>query len=56
MAHDRTAPPGRMTLMPLPHRAQQADYSYDQWRRAQMRQQEAGYAEMTGVWRKPAAA
>jgi hypothetical protein len=56
MAQDRTTPPGRLTLITVQHHEEQVDYSYDQWRQAQMRQQERSYAEMTGVMRKPAAA
>jgi hypothetical protein len=42
--------------MTVSHREEQVDYSYDQWRHAQMRQMERSYAEITGAMRKPAAA
>ncbi len=57
MAQDRTSSTGQFTLMAVRRREQEADYSYDQWRHAQMRQMEQSYAEMTGgALRKPAAA
>ncbi len=56
MAQDRTSLTGRLTLAAVQPRADEADYSYDQWRRGQMRQMERSYAEVTGSLRKPAAA
>lgn len=57
MAQDRTSTTGQFTLMAVPRREeQQVDYSYDQWRHAQMRQMEQSYAAETGAARKPAAA
>lgn len=45
---------------PIPSAAQygeaQVDYSYDQWRHAQMRQMERSYAAATGAERTPQAA
>lgn len=57
MAQDRTSSPGQFPLMAVHRREAEADYSYDQWRHAQMRQMEQSYAEVTGGnLRKPAAA
>jgi hypothetical protein len=56
MAHDREFSPGRLTVSTVQRREELVDYSYDQWRHAQMWQLERNYAEMTGTARKPAAA
>lgn len=48
MAQDLTSPPGRLTLKTVQRREEQVDYSYDQWRHAQMRQMEQSYSQMTG--------
>jgi len=48
MAHNRTSPPGRLTLKTVQTSEEQVDYSYDQWRQAQMRQMERSYSQMTG--------
>jgi len=42
--------------MAVKGREDQVDYSYDQWRHAQMRQLEQSYADLTGDALKPAAA
>lgn len=56
MAQDRTSTTGQFTLMAVPRCDEQVDYSYDQWRHAQMRQMEQSYAAETGAARKLAAA
>ncbi|WP_285713862.1 hypothetical protein [Erythrobacter oryzae] len=56
MAQDQTSSTGQFTLMAVRRREEEADYSYDQWRHAQMRQMEQSYAAATGGERKPAAA
>ncbi len=48
MAQDRTSPPGRLTLKTVQTCEEQVDYSYDQWRHAQMRQMEQSYVQLTG--------
>lgn len=48
MAQDRTPPPGRLTPKTVQTTDEQVDYSYDQWRQAQMRQMEQSYDQMTG--------
>ena len=56
MAQVRKSPPGQLTLITVQRFEELVDYSYDQWRHAQMRQMERSYAEVTGALRKPAAA
>jgi hypothetical protein len=56
MAQDREFSPGRLTVSTVQRREELVDYSYDQWRHAQMWQLERNYAETTGTARKPAAA
>lgn len=48
MAQDHTPPSGRLTLKTVQASDAQVDYSYDQWRHAQMRQMEQSYDQMTG--------
>ncbi|WP_156443376.1 hypothetical protein [Erythrobacter sp. CCH5-A1] len=47
MAHNHTPLPGRLTPKTVQTSDEQVDYSYDQWRQAQMRQMERSYAQMT---------
>ncbi|WP_155644978.1 hypothetical protein [Erythrobacter donghaensis] len=57
MAQDGRSSTGRLTLKTVQTSEEQVDYSYDQWRHAQMRQMEQSYAETTGGARRhPAAA
>lgn len=57
MTRERTSSPGQLTLMRGQTAGEQVDYSYDQWRHAQIRQMEQSYDEVTGSHlRKPAAA
>jgi hypothetical protein len=56
MAQTRKPAPTRLTLAAAQHSEPQVDYSYDQWRHAQMHQMERSYEAATGQQRTPAAA
>lgn len=56
MTDNRTKATGTLMFTSEGLRDPQADYSYDQWRHAQMRQMERAYLETLGPAVRPAAA